>query len=115
MNPAAQRFKSILLQCCKDRKQKARDLFDDFHVDEALDEADQGNLDAKALAALILWKCCCTNGKFNNAAIVFLAVVKLLRDLSGDIGEQPFLDLGAMLKQGTTEQAIQKWIETHFG
>jgi hypothetical protein len=114
MPSATNHFKSILLQYCTNWKRKARTLFDDFHVDEALDEAEQRNLEPKALAGLVLWKCCCANGKFNNASIVFLAVVKFLTDHHGDIGEQPFLDLGAMLKEGTTEEAIQKWVETHY-
>jgi len=114
MTPAVRLFKSILLQTCKAWDQKIQSVFDDFHVDDVLDEADRNDLDGKALAALVLWKCCCTQGKFNNASIIFLGVVKLLKDLYGEIGEQPFLDLGAMLKRGTTVEAIQKWIETHY-
>jgi hypothetical protein len=31
-----------------------------------------------------------------------------------DIGQQPFIDLGKLLKAGTTNEAIRQWIATHY-
>jgi len=102
------------VQFCRDWKVSSKKIVTDFHVDEVLEEAEKNDLGDMELAAAILWNCCCTEGRFNNSSLVFLAVVKFLMDRQGDVGTQPFLDLGAMLKAGTTAEAVRKWLATHY-
>jgi hypothetical protein len=40
--------------------------------------------------------------------------VQYLNEEREDIGVQAYQGLAAMLKAGTTEEAIAKWMETHF-
>jgi hypothetical protein len=111
VNHGARIFRNVLAQLCRSRGVPFRDVLDQFNVEEVLD----GNwLTDQGLVSAILWHCCCTDGKLNNASIVFLAVMQFLKERFEDIGTQPFVELGQMLKVGTTETAVAQWVETHY-
>jgi hypothetical protein len=114
MKPHIAKFKGVLAQHCKSKNIPSKKIFNDFHVDEAIEQGDLKDLDPIEFATAILWNCCCEDGKFNNATVVFLAVVTYLKECCNDCGNQAFIDLGTMLKAGTTEAAIRKWIDTYF-
>lgn len=51
----------------------------------------------------------------NPTARIFRNVLsQFLKEQLKDIGSQPFMDLGKLLKGGTTEIAVTKWVETHY-
>lgn len=99
MNQAARIFRNVLSQLCRSRGVSFRDVLDQFNVEDVLDD---NRLTDQGLVSAILWRCCCTDGKLNNASIVFLAVMQFLKERFEDIGTQPFVELGQMLKNGTT-------------
>ena len=91
-----------------------QEFMDERGLEEILTEANDGSLSASEIAAAVLWQCCCTNGKFNNFMVGFLSVIQYLNEQEKDIGTQPFHDLASMMKAGTTKDAIEKWMATHF-
>jgi hypothetical protein len=107
-------FKSIAAQVCRRRRFPFPEFMDDRGLETILIEAQDKNLSATEIAALVLWECCCTDGKFNNFIVGFLSVVQYLNEQEQDIGLQPYKDLASMMKVSTTKEAIDKWMETHF-
>jgi hypothetical protein len=114
MNPQVKAFKSVAVQVCRDRGFRFPEFMDEWGLEEILTEANEQNHSVTQIASLVLWRCCCTDGKFNNFIVGFHSVVQYLNEQREDIGVQAYQDLAAMLKAGTTEEAIAKWMETHF-
>lgn len=114
MHPQVKAFKSVAVQVCHDMHVSIHEFMDEWGLEEILTEANEQSHSATQIAAMVLWRCCCTDGKRNNVTVGFRAVMQYLKEQEGDIGTQPFLDLGAMMKAGTTKEAIDKWMETHF-
>jgi hypothetical protein len=114
MNPQVKAFKSVAAQVCRLRSFRLPEFMDEWGLEEILNEANEQNHSATKIAAAVLWRTCCTDGKFNNFIVGFLTVVQYLREQKGDPGTQAFQDLASMMKAGTTEPAIDKWMETHF-
>jgi hypothetical protein len=114
MNPQVNAIKSIAHQVCRQRGFRFQEFMDEWGLEEILTEADEQNHSATQIAASVLWRCCCTEGKFNNFIVGFYSVVQYLNEQKEEIGVQAYRDLASMLKTGTTEAAIEKWMETHF-
>jgi hypothetical protein len=114
MNPQIKAFKSIAAQACRQRGIRFSEFMDDWGLEEILTEASEQNHSATQIAAAVLWRCCCTDGKFNNFTVGLLSIMEYLNEQEESIGMQPFHDLATMMKAGTTKEAIDKWMETHF-
>src|SRR5438874_455290 len=114
VHPQVKAFKSVAAQVCRSRGFRFQEFMDERGLEEILTEANDGSLSASEIAAAVLWQCCCTNGKFNNFMVGFLSVIQYLNEQEKDIGTQPFHDLASMMKAGTTKDAIEKWMATHF-
>lgn len=114
MHPQIRAFKRSATQACRQKEFRVQEFMDAWGLEEILIEANEQNLPATAIAARVLWECCCTDGKFNNFQVGLLAVVQYLNEQERNVGAQPYHDLVAMLKAGTTKEAIDKWMETHF-
>ena len=114
MHPQVKAFKAVAAQACRLRKFPLQEFMDDWGLEEILTKANEDNHSATQIAAAVLWRCCCTDGKFNNFHVGLLAVMQYLNEQEERIGTQPFQDLAAMMKAGTTKEAIGKWMETHF-
>jgi len=99
MNLQVKVFKSIAAQACRSQSFPFSGFMDDRGLQDLLIEANDKNLSATEIAGLVLWECCCTDGKFNNFQAGFLAVLLYLKDQKNAIGTQPFLDLGAMIRR----------------
>lgn len=114
MLPQVKALKSVAAQACRNRGFPLPEFMDDWGLEEILTEAEKQNHSATQIAAAVLWRFCCTDGKFNNFQVGLHAVVQYLNEQKSDIGIQPFQDLVGMMKAGTTKEAIDKWLETHF-
>jgi hypothetical protein len=114
MHPQVNAFKCIAAQVSRLRGFRITEFMEDWGLEEILTEANENDHTATQIAAAVLWRFCCTDGKFNNFQVGLLAVVQYLKEQEEDIGTQPFHDLVAMMKAGTTKAAIEKWMETHF-
>jgi hypothetical protein len=114
MQPQAKAFKRVAAQGCRDRGFPLAKFMDEWNLEEILMQANEHDHSATQIAAAVLWRCCCTDGRFNNFHVGFLSVAQHLREQKGDIGTQPFQDLASIMKAGTTEAAIETWMETHF-
>ncbi len=114
MNPQVKTLKSIAAQVCRLRGFRLQEFMDDWGLEEILTEANEQNHAATQIAAAVLWRCCCTDGKFNNFQVGLLAVAQYLNEQKENIGTQPFRDLVALMNAGTTKEVIGKWMDTHF-
>jgi hypothetical protein len=114
MLPQVKAFKSIAAQACRNRGFPLHEFMDQWGLEEILNEANEKNHSDKQIAAAVLWRCCCTDGKFNNFQVGLLAVLQYLKEQKGDIGIQPFQDLVAIMKAGATKEAIDKWLQTQY-
>ena len=114
MNPNVRTFKSVATQVCSRNRFPLQEFLDEWGLEEILTEANEQNSTATQIAASVLWTCCCTDGKFNKFQVGFLSVLQYLKEREKDIGMQPYHDLAEMMKAGTTNAAIEKWMETHF-
>jgi hypothetical protein len=114
MQSQVKAFKSVAAQVCSRRGFRLTEFMDEWGLEEILIEANDQGHSATQIAAAVLWRCCCTDGRFNNFIVGFLSVVQYLKEQKGDPGTQAFRDLASLLKAGATENAIEKWMETHF-
>src|SRR5437879_1209983 len=97
MNPQVKAFKSVAAEVCRLRGFRFQEFMDDWGLEEILTEANDQNQSATQIAAAVLWRCCCTNGKFNNFQVGLLSVMQYLNEQKQNIGPQPYHDLVAMM------------------
>ena len=63
------------------------------------------------------FRCCVTDGRFNNFYIGVLSVIAFLNECCGSLGQgeqQAFQDLAVILKTQATQAAIEEWVNTHY-
>ena len=114
MHSPARTFKAVAAQVCRKRGFPLAKLMQDGGLEDVLIEATANELSPTALAGSVLWNCCCTDGKWNNSAVAMLAVMEYLNNHVKNPGQQAYADLASILKAGTNQEAIAKWLESHF-
>lgn len=82
---------------------------EDWNLEDILNEAEEENWPAKEIAGQVLFRCCVTDGRFNNFQIGFLTVITFLKKQFGPLGqgqEQAFKDLAKTLDNPGNLQGI---------
>jgi hypothetical protein len=114
MHPPAKAFKAVASQVCRRRGFPLSKLMQEGGLEDVLIDATANQLSATAIAGSVLWNCCCTEGKWNNSAVAMLVVMQYLNDHVKNPGSQAYADLASILKAGTNQEGIAKWLESHF-
>lgn len=117
MRPQVVAFRNTAAQACKLRNYSFARFLDHHGLEDILAQADKENWPAKKIAGRVLFECCLTDGRFNNFMVGFLTVVTYLNEQLGPLGkgeQQAFQDLVSILKNEGTQQAIDRWLDSHY-
>jgi hypothetical protein len=90
---------------------------DSHGLEEVLQEAESNDWPARQIAGQALFRCCVTDGKFNNFQVGLLSVMTFLNKHFGPLGQgefQAFQDLVTILKTTPTIDSITGWLDTHY-
>lgn len=117
MKPQVTAFRNSAAATCQQRGFSFRDFMEEWGLEDILHEAETKNWPAKEIAGQVLFRCCVTDGKFNNFQVGFLAVMAYLRHQFGSLGQgegQAFKDLASTLNNPGNLQGIMGWLNTHY-
>jgi hypothetical protein len=117
MRSPAKMFKDVAAQTCHDRRFSFSKFMQEYGLEDVLEEAASQGWSAKEVAGQVLFRCCVTDGRFNNFQVGFLSVMVFLNEACGSLGtgwEQAFKDLASILKSSGTPEAIAGWLNTHY-
>jgi hypothetical protein len=117
MRPAVQAFRDAAIQVCRARNFPFSRFMESHALEELLQEAESGAWPPKQIAGQALFRCCVTDGTFNNFQVGLLSVMTFLNEHLGTLGQgefQAFKDLVNILKGRATVGAITQWLDTHY-
>lgn len=117
MRPQVRLFRNTAATACQQQGFSFREFMEGRGLEDILNEAEEKNWPAKEIAGQVLFRCCITNGKFNNFQVGFLAVMTFLNKHFGTLGqgqEQAFKDLAKTLNNPGNLQGVRAWLNTHY-
>ncbi len=88
--------------------------FLDRGLEEILEQAEQNGWAVKEMAAQLLFRCCLTDGRFNNFQVGFLAIMTFLNEQLDPPGEQAYRDLAQILRTSPNIDIIRRWMDSNF-